>query len=108
MNLSDLIESSEIPVLAVFKAPWCGPCRAMEPVIQEIADEWDGDLAVVAIDIGKDEEAVERFRVMSIPTIVLIDEHDGAELGRLRGARTREEVEAMLYEACFIDEGDEE
>jgi thioredoxin 1 len=108
MTLSDLIESSDLPVLAVFKAPWCGPCRTMEPIIQELADEWSSDVAFAAVDIGLDEEAVERFQVMSIPTMILIDERDGVEIGRLRGSCSKGEIEDMLYDKCFFEEGEEE
>lgn len=106
MTLDDLLAASDLPVLAVFKAAWCGPCRAMAPVIQQMADEWADDLAVVVVDIEDDPDAPFEWSVKAVPTLILISE-DGSELARLMGVQSKPDIEAMLY-GHFEDIEDED
>lgn len=70
---SDVIES-KTPVLVDFWAPWCPPCRAIAPSLEEISDELEGKLHVVKVDIDQNPELAQRFGVRSIPTLkVFVD-----------------------------------
>ena len=67
----DAVTSSEKPVLVDFWAPWCGPCRALGPVIEQIADEMADRLTVYKCNVDEETELATQFRIVSIPTLIL-------------------------------------
>jgi thioredoxin 1 len=69
-KLKDLIESEQ-PVLIDFYADWCGPCKAMQPVIQQVAREVTGRTRVVKVNIDKNEEAAQQHNITGVPTFIL-------------------------------------
>ena len=69
-NFSDLIQSDK-PVLVDFYADWCGPCKAMDPVIQEVAKELTGKVRIIKINIDKNTSAAQAYSVMAVPTYIL-------------------------------------
>ena len=90
------VMKSNIPVLIDFWAPWCGPCRMMGPIIEQLAEEYEGKAKVGKVNVDEEGELSQAFGVMSIPTIVLIK--DGKVVKQAVGARPKAEVEAMLQE----------
>lgn len=93
-NFENEVIKSNIPVLIDFWAPWCGPCRMMGPIIEQLAEEYDGKAKVGKVNVDEEGELSQAFGVMSIPTIVLVKE--GKAVKQVVGARSKEEVEAML------------
>lgn len=77
-------------VLVDFFATWCGPCRMLSPVVEEIGEECDGSFAVYKIDIDEAEDAVMELGIMSVPTLVVFK--DGAEMQRMIGVRPKAEI----------------
>lgn len=93
-NFENEVMKSNIPVLIDFWAPWCGPCRMMGPVIEQLAEEYVGKAKVGKVNVDEEGELSQAFGVMSIPTIVLVK--DGKVVKQAVGARPKPEVEAML------------
>ena len=92
-NFDELVLHSDKPVLVDFWAPWCGPCRMVSPLVDEIAGERD-DIAVGKVNVDEQPELAMKFGVMSIPTLLVFK---GGELtNQAVGARPKEELLALL------------
>jgi thioredoxin 1 len=85
---------SGTPVLVDFWAAWCGPCRILAPTIDNLAAEFGGRLKVVKVNVDDNTATMDRFRIRSIPTLVLFK--DGVEQDRIVGAQQQETVAQMI------------
>jgi thioredoxin 1 len=92
---SEVLES-ETPVLVDFWAPWCGPCRMVSPILEEIDAERD-DVRVVKLNIDENMQTPMQYGILAIPTMVLF--RNGAEAARIQGAMPRKRIEAQLEPA---------
>ncbi len=89
-NFDDEVAASELPVLIDFWAEWCGPCRAVGPVVEQIAIDYEGRVKVGKLDVDAEPALAGRFGVLSIPTIILFK--DGEPVAQSIGAKPKERL----------------
>jgi thioredoxin 1 len=90
------VEQSDTPVLVDFWAEWCGPCRMMNPILEEFSAEHAGRVKVAKLNVDDSPESSTRFKVLSIPTMLLFQ--DGKVVKQLVGAMSRQRLEEALAE----------
>lgn len=73
------IQSSQVPVLVDFGAEWCHPCKKLDPIVEELAQEWDGKVKVLHLDIDQNNDTTMKYQVMSVPTLLLLVEGEPVE-----------------------------
>ena len=92
-NFQSEVINSDKPVILDFWASWCGPCRMVGPILEEISEERP-DIKVGKINVDEEPELAAKFRIMSIPTMVVIK--DGKVVNQAVGARPKEAILALL------------
>ena len=93
-TFQDEVLNSEKPVLVDFWAPWCGPCHAVAPVLDQIAQERQDELKLVKVDIDENPHLAQAYGVMSIPTMILFK--NGEPAAAAMGARPKSALEQQL------------
>ena len=93
-NFARVVLDSERPVLVDFWAQWCGPCRALAPIVEAVAEQYAGSAQVVKLNVDDNPSVVEKYRIQAIPTLIVF--RDGEEKKRILGAVSREEIARVI------------
>ncbi|MDR1117011.1 MAG: thioredoxin [Oscillospiraceae bacterium] len=93
-NFDEAVLSSDIPVVVDFWAEWCGPCKIMGPIFEQLSEEYDGKIKFCKLDVDENGELAAQYNVMGIPTMILYK--DGGEAERIVGSRPADEVADFL------------
>ncbi len=92
-NYGSFINSSK-PVIVDFWANWCGPCRMVGPVIESLADEFEGKMPVCKVNVDDMPDMAKMFKIHSIPTVMILK--NGEVIDKVVGLRTKEEYQSMV------------
>ena len=93
----DKLITGDVPVLVDFWATWCGPCRMIAPIVEELAGEYADKVIVAKVDVDEQGELAQRYRIMNIPTLMLFKQ--GQLVDKAIGARPKAALEQMLNKA---------
>lgn len=93
-NFDEILNGTDKLVVVDFWAAWCGPCRAVAPIIEELAKEYEGRAVIGKVNVDDQNEISFRYRIMSIPTIIFFK--GGQVVDKVVGAKTREELAQLI------------
>jgi len=94
LNFEQEVLKSDVPVLVDFWAPWCGPCRAVAPVVEQIANDYQGKLKVVKINTDDNQDTAVKYGIRSIPTLGIFK--DGKVVDGIIGAVPKQMIESKV------------
>ncbi len=93
-TFKEFVTTARIPVLVDFWAEWCGPCKMIAPVVEEIAAEYAGKVQVAKLNVDENQKTPAEYKVISIPTLIVFK--NGQEIERSIGFKTKKEIKALL------------
>ena len=95
-SFSDTVSESAEPVLVDFWAEWCGPCKMIAPILDEIADEQVGSVKIAKLNVDEAQDIARQYEVMSIPTMILFK--DGEPVKKIVGAKPKDAILSEIGE----------
>lgn len=93
-NFAEVVMQSPMLVLVDFFAEWCGPCKMIAPIVDELAQEYEGKALIVKVNVDESMETAQQYGVMSIPTLIFIK--NGEEVDRMVGAANKDTLKEKL------------
>ena len=96
-NFEEKVLKSDLPFLLDMSAEWCGPCKAIAPMVDQLADEYAGKASFGQVDVDKNPQIPTQFQVRAIPTLLMF--RDGKVVGQLTGAHPKSRLEELIKKA---------
>ena len=93
-TFEEIVLKSDKPVVVDFWASWCGPCRMVAPILEELSNDFDGKVQIAKVNVDEQGELAAQFRIMSIPTVLVFKNGEVAE--KIVGARAKEEFAELI------------
>ncbi|MGE4320720.1 MAG: thioredoxin [Acholeplasmataceae bacterium] len=93
-NFDQIVLKSEVPVLVDFWAAWCGPCKRIAPILEELSEEIEGQAIIAKLEVDDEPEIADAYEIMSIPTIIIFK--DGQIVKQLIGLHAKDALKAHL------------
>lgn len=97
-NFRSELSSSQVPVVVDFWAPWCAPCRAIAPVIEELAGELGSKVKIVKMNVDENPQTPGQFGIRSIPTLKIFK--NGQEVDQMVGSGSKDQIKAFISSHC--------
>ncbi len=97
-NFDSTLAGTSLPVLVDFHAEWCGPCKMLGPVVEQVAESKAGAAVVAKVDVDAARDIAGRYRITSIPTLIVFK--DGQPVSTVHGVQTKAAIESLIDEAA--------
>ncbi len=94
--------NESLPIVVDLWAPWCGPCRALTPILEELAGTYHGKVKVVKVNVDEQQEIAQAFEVQSIPMLAIL--YQGSLVGKVVGFGGREQIVELFKEVVLVPE----
>jgi thioredoxin 1 len=94
LDFENEVISATLPVLVDFTAVWCGPCKMLAPIVEQLAQEWEGKIKIVKLDVDENADLAMQYQVMGVPTLILFS--NGQPLERMSGYQPKQRIVAKI------------
>lgn len=94
-NFNEIVKGNDKPIFIDFYADWCGPCKMAAPIVEQLAQELDGQAVICKVNVDTEATLAQQFGISSIPTFVVIK--DSKVINRFSGLRNKEQIKSIIF-----------